>query len=396
MSRRFAFLPLLPLLVGCEGMKPGWLSAHREEAEQRWQNARANVRLELAEKQLNSGQFASAEAELARVATDDPQHPGLRLTQARLAVARGQFSQAEPMLRELTAQTPANPEAFYLLGATLQQANQLDEAIDAYINAATLEPANHEYQLAVAECQLSAARAGEALEWLEQARRSAGLLENPDYHRLLGQCYRLAGDDAQAVQAYEMAVMLGADDPLTQKELAFLYVGLGDYASALLWLEPLLRKEEPESDVLTMAAARCYLETGQPQKARTKLALYVRSTGDPLGWMLLAEATARCGDATAAVANAQRAVAADPNSTAALQLLAGLAVQIDDLRMARQAAQNALRLGPDDPLNYCLLADVTRRQGHFVEAARLFSEALELDPDCAPAQRALERLRNRS
>jgi tetratricopeptide (TPR) repeat protein len=380
-------------MPGCDAFRsPGWLNAHREAAEDRWQTARSGVRLSLAEDQLRNGRFDDAEAELARVALDDPECPGLRLSQVRLAVARGQFAQAEPLLWDIVETEPPNAEAYYLLGAALQHAGQLEQAVSSYSTAAALDPKSHEYHFAVAECFLSAGEPESALRWLDEQSDVPGLLESPDYHRLRGQVYRLLDEQARAAQAYEMAVLLGAEDPYTRKDLAFAYLSQGDYAAALELLEPLIDEAEEPSPALLMAAARCYIETGRARQARAVLGALVRNHDDPWAWMLLAQASARCGDPAAAIKNAEQAVAMSPDSPAAIQLLAGLAVQADDLPRALRAAEDAITLAPTDPLNYCLLADVCRRLGNTERAIRLYNDALHFDPDNDTAQTALLRL----
>jgi tetratricopeptide (TPR) repeat protein len=391
-----AFWLVIPGLVavvlgGCtEGTRPAWFSKNKNAAEKRWNRMRSNVRMELARAELDEGRYGEAAAQLATAESQTSDLPGLNLLKAKVLIAKGDFYAAEPMLRKALEADSRSAEAHYLLGTVLQQSSRLAEAIEHYRTATTLEPVNNEYALAVAECCLSVGDARAALEWLEQLRRAPGGLESkPEYFVLLGEAHRMLGDTGRAAVAYENAINLGADDDHTRTVAGELYITLKDYRRAMELIEPVVDRQEQPSPSLVMSLARCLLETGRPREARTRLGVLVREHDDPWSWLMLGQASARCGDPRAAISNVKRAIELDRDSPVAQQMLAGLALQAEDYSLAVSAAERAARLDPTDALNYCLLAEAFHRRGDRRRAARLYRDALELDPECQTARAAL-------
>ena len=62
------------------------------------------------------------------------------LTHAATFVAQQRYDQAEPIVRKLLIATPGNADLHYALGYILQQRGELDDAYDAYADAAELNP----------------------------------------------------------------------------------------------------------------------------------------------------------------------------------------------------------------------------------------------------------------
>lgn len=379
---------------GCtDGARPSWFNKNKNAAQQRWDRVRSDVRLELARAELSKGHYEEAAAQLATAEAQTPALPGLDLLKAKVLIARGDFFGAEPLLRAVLDTDPYSSEGQYLLGSVLQQSGRLDQAVEHYQTASALERTNNEYALAVAECCLSAGQAQAALEWLQELYFAPGGLDSSyQYHLLLGETYRMLGDAAQAALAYENAFHLGADDAHTLAAAGDIYMTMQDYRRASELLEPLVDEQKDSSPGLVMALARCLLETGRPEEARTRLGILVRGYDDPWAWLMLGQASAQCGELAAALGNVKRALALDSDNVAAYQVQAGLALQVGDYGLAASAAERAAQLGPTDPLNYCLLADLSHLQDNRERAVRLYRDALQLDPDCQAARTALLRL----
>ncbi|UCG33123.1 MAG: tetratricopeptide repeat protein [Phycisphaerales bacterium] len=387
------------LAGGCsDGWKPGWLNKNRRAAEARWNRVRSDVRMAMAEDELNKGHYEEAAAQLATAELQTPDVAGADLLKAKILMGRGDFFAAESVLRVAVDADPHSAEAHYLLGVALQHRKRPAEAIEHYQTACALEPTNSEYALAVAECFLSDGNAQAAVDWLEQLQRAPGGLESmPAYHLLLGEALRLYGDAGRAAVAYENAIHLGSEDIHTLATASAVHMNLRDYWRAAELLEPIVAAQEKEeeqevSPSMVMALARCYLETGRAAKARVRLGVLVRTYEDPWAWLMLSEASADCGEIRAAINNAKRAIALDGDNSLAHQILAGLALRAEDYELAFEAAEQAVQLNPTDALNYCLLADIARREGDRKRAIRLYEHGLELDPECEAARSALRML----
>jgi spermidine synthase len=90
-----------------------------------------------------------------------------------------------------------------------------------------------------------------------------------------------------------------------------------------------------------------------------------------------------------AAALAARAVARDPTSAAAHNLLGVSRASLGDVAAARQAFHDALSRSPRDTTTYINLGLLELRAGNRATAGSLFAEALTLDPDSSAAKQGL-------
>jgi Flp pilus assembly protein TadD len=102
------------------------------------------------------------------------------------------------------------------------------------------------------------------------------------------------------------------------------------------------------------------------------------------------------GDATAAVASAQKAIAIDPNYAPTYDLIGAAYTKLNQLDQARQAFQKSLSFDAHDSTAYENLGVLELNAGNRQAAAKYFAEALWLVPESAVSREGLRRARTGS
>jgi tetratricopeptide (TPR) repeat protein len=177
-------------------------------------------------------------------------------------------------LRQALALNPQSCNAAYLVGAQLQAAGAVDEAVQAFLHCRSLAPSFGAAQVRLGELAEAAGRSDEAIAWYEEAAlqngsfalpvarlalialgdgkidRAVGLLQqslsgDPDLwltNFLIGRAYVEQKHFAQARQHLRQALESGAEDrPAVLAQLAKAEIGLGNVDAARAALEELKR-----------------------------------------------------------------------------------------------------------------------------------------------------------
>ncbi|RZO56791.1 MAG: tetratricopeptide repeat protein [Sandaracinaceae bacterium] len=106
-------------------------------------------------------------------------------------------------------------------------------------------------------------------------------------------------------------------------------------------------------------------------------------------------AAARSADWARSGELARQALARDPRHAAAAYRLAVALFRQGQVEEAMTWAERSAELDPEDPLPVALQGDLYMRTGRFHRAAAMFRRALEIEPRFTPAQRRMDRLRER-
>lgn len=160
-------------------------------------------RYEQAHNQLKGGEVEPALASLEELVAADPRNPVFRGELARAFRTRGELGRAVPLYRQAAEDAPGDPDAWYNLAATLQEAGRPAEARQALERALRLDPTRSEAHNTLALALLAEGKAEEALRELQAAvaldARDATALNN------LGNVLRGLGRLDEAEQAYRRA-----------------------------------------------------------------------------------------------------------------------------------------------------------------------------------------------
>jgi tetratricopeptide (TPR) repeat protein len=331
----------------------------REAAAERWNHMRAQVKAKLASDQLAGGHVEDAANELAEALHLDPTDPELRTLQARVCLARGDLPAAERLLEDAQAEGATRAETHYLLGIIQEQRLQWPAALEHFLRAAIEDPQDVAYVVAIAQAMLQLGEAEDALAWLEAYEQQFGWTSA--YHAARAECCEQLEDWAEAASAWRKVA--DADgDPEIRERLATALYRAGRWSEAAQQFEQLLG--EPETRPATpirLALAECLLEEGQLAAAQKHLGLVLRD---------------------------------DPRNVTALQLVARLFAEWEQFERARQTAEQALRLAPDEPRTLELAAALAFRTGDDARALALAKRTMDVAPDMdnSVARQILSRL----
>ena len=208
--------------------------------------------LALARIEIQLGQLGSAEDRLLQLRSRvDSAEPALLL--AETALARGDLALAESHLDSARQQLSRSPDPLlaarrsYLLGQTLEQRAELQEALGEYRRAAAQQPLEIEYYRAAARMLLAMGLPESAAEELQQYRTVSGERGDAELHALRGEALWAAGQLSAAASEYETALTLragrGAEDQARDlRSLTAIYYGMGDVPGGNAALADALRQ----------------------------------------------------------------------------------------------------------------------------------------------------------
>lgn len=330
---------LASLLAGCQAQQ----KTARQVAESRWNDVRADVKAELAAEQLKAGNFDAAAGEVAKARELAPDDVELKLTQARVLLARGQIGAARELLESIPPQPDPPAEAHYLLGTIHQQLLEWPEAYECFARAAAADRREFAYAAAIVQVLLQQDAAGDAVEFLESLESQFKAL--PGYHAALAECHEQLGAWEDAAAAWRRVAGVGGDEALLER-LALAQVRARQWPDAAETLQRLLVRPDaaPRRD-LRLALGQCLIETRRFEEAGRQLTPLFDGTAESVPALcLLATSLARQQHLDRALRVVDEALHIDPAAPDALELAAALSLRLGDKPRAAEFARRRLAL----------------------------------------------------
>lgn len=343
---------LLVLAAGCESNP----RRAREEAAERWNVARAQVKAKLAADQFESGNFNAASNELAEAYRLNPDNPDLTPLRVRVLLADGRLNEADQLLAEARAANPTRADLEYLLGVLRQQQERWAEALDAYLVAVDLMPTEIAYPVAVAQVWLQLGQPDEAIAFLETLAPRFGWTNA--YQAALAESYEQVGNWSAAASAWQRVVYAEGSGPDLNERLAEALFHAQRYVEVIPVLESLVESADGEGARLRfrLMLADCYLAQGRSAAALAQAQAALRVDRENLRALrLLAQSYAAMGDYWAALRTARQALARDAHDVPTLELTVGVAWRTGDQALAAQLAARLLSMEPENPVALSIL-----------------------------------------
>lgn len=241
-------------------------------------------------------------------------------------------------------------------GDMLAKSDAYSLAYDDYTNALKLDPTDDAALKAFARTAILTNRATDAIGWIKAV---AGDTPTVAAQVALSKLMAAAALRPEAMDAAKAACDVRPLVPAGCEQLASLHADSGDRAQ----LEPVVH--------LLIGAS--------PESAATH---YYSAVLAFLG-----------GDAQAALASAQRAIAVDASYAAAYDMAGAAHTKLGQADLAAQAFQTSLRFDPHDSTAYTNLGLLALAAGNRAAATNYFAEALWLTPDDASAREGLAQAR---
>lgn len=347
--RRFTLSILGPaalaaaLTVGCN--VPTTQFEARAQAQKRWNEARAQVKAQLAAEQLAAGNVADASSEVSKALSLSPDNTGLIVLRARTALASGDTATALNLLQHIPNEDSYKAEIAYLLGVIWQQRLKWEDALDCFARAAEAEPSESAYFVAVVQALLQLGKPTEALEYLRGNEDRFGW--TPAYHAALAECQEQLGRWSEAASAWRLVADSSSDPSVTERFATALH-----HAGRCGEAVPLLQSRLDAGDELSQEAVRrmlaeCLLEEGKLDAARAQLVqLLDHEPRDGDALLLLARIHAEEGRYELALRTARRAIDACPTRFEPLELAAAVSFRLGQRSQAAAFARRAEALLP--------------------------------------------------
>lgn len=373
-----------------------------DEAQQRWGQARARVKLQLAEKSFANGAVEEALKQTNEVLSLDPGLADAYLLTARIRLETGEIAKALSAVEQAEAVAPASAESSYLRGLVAERRGQLAEALTCYETAYRMNREEPDYLLTYVECLIAMDQPDKALEVI--APRRLDYEQTPAVHALTGQAWSLLGRHTRAAECYQLALHLAPQDPLLREETGITFLAAGWDEEAVDTLMPLVASHptttQPTSGpsapplAALQALAAALMRIGKPQQAADVLEHNIENCDQVAAvWLLLAEAHVRAGSLDAAEQAADKAFALSPDESQGGLIRAYCALQGNRIDQAIDVAQRLVQRDPKDVEARALLAQALERiPDGSARAAEQYRQILAISPENRWARQQLQRV----
>lgn len=355
MKCRAICIMLVCVLAGCAAPPK---NLGKVEAKARWEQMRAKVKRQLAERNFEGGQIDDALKICQEVLALDGASLDSYLLMARIQLEKGQMAAAEAALDNASGLGQDVPDLAYLRGMLAERREQMSDAFEWYQKAYEAKPSEVDYLVAYAESMLAAGQIDPAIELL--TKRERDFEQEARVQVLFGQALALGGRHSDASDAYLSALRLTSTDPLLREEASLVLLAAKRVDEAQVVLEPLFAtlKDHP-SPAIVEALAGALLNVNRVDRATILL---------------------------------ETAATEHPESFGINLLLGKAYLMLDKPRQAQEAAHRACRLKPRSAEARLLLAYSAFVAGNYDQAIATSQEIIAANPNDAEAISLLERV----
>lgn len=369
------------------------------------------------------GVLLEADKQLGKAIQIAPDFVKARLLLARTNLRAGSAAKALTVLQPLLAEGGGDAEALSVAGEAYLQQSDGRRAEEFFSKAAKADPKGVRSRVALALLQIARGKAGEGLAALQAVAGSdtgtvadmalvSALMERKDWDAALkavnglqakapdkpapsnmrGRIELLRGNKDKARAAFEEAVRL---DPVylpATSSLAELDVADKHPDAAAARYEKILAID-PRNIAANMAVVALRAKAGaSTEELKAMLSkLIMQAPGETQPRLTLIDLQMNAKDIKGALASAQDAVTAIPDSAEAWRFLAQVQALAGDSNQAISSFNKLIALQPNAPEPYMMLAQLYTARGDKANAAATVKRALGIKPDFQPGQVALLR-----
>ncbi|MGD9691804.1 MAG: tetratricopeptide repeat protein [Phycisphaerales bacterium] len=362
-------------------------------ARQRLDAMKAATEYEMAEQQFLAGDLPKAARTIERAIALSPTVTKVHVLKSRILMEQGFLEPARVSIKNALTINPDDPDAHYYAALIDERQSITESALDHYLTASKLDPANPLYTLAAADMLTDLARTDEANSLLEEARErfpSSAALRQAQAHLAM-----LQNDNERAATLLNDARLLAPDDRAILEDYARSLVACERWPEAEFHIARLLQtapKEQPPRRDLQRTHARCLLQLNRPVDARAiLLSLTSGSEGvsDVQSWIDLAIVSTRLNETARARSAANRVIGLAPTRPEGHLLLAASLRAEHRLQQALDATDVAIKHAPDNATAWVMRGVLLRDMSRTDDAEQAFATALRLNPNADHAETLL-------
>jgi tetratricopeptide (TPR) repeat protein len=365
----------LAVCAGCQSH-----AQSKEAARQRWSKASAPMKLALAKQQIETGDYEKAAATVQQCLTADADNPQVRLLFGRLLLVQGRLDEAVEQLNIALKSNERLHQGWYWLGVAAQEDRDYKKAYKYYDKALSLEPANVDYILAVADAQVALQKYSQAVELLTEKMKACS--GNAPLKIAAADLMLRQGDIQRAIKLYEQAVFL-TDDSDAAESLGYCYMLDGRWQMAAEVFERLSAdcKDEQKSKLLLRLLAICNMNASQYGKAVNyydKLSVEQRNNAEI--WLKMGQAALGAGAVNRAFMCGQKAVALQPGYADAIALIGCAQYMADDYAAAIASFEEIAADSKNIGFSWLMRARCYEQLGQANKAEWAYKKASEMNP----------------
>lgn len=353
MKRLALCILMAGVFTGCAA--PTTNNVAKQEAKARWEQMRAKVKHQLAQRSFDNGRTDDALKACQEVLALDPANLDGYLLMARIQLEKGHMAEAEAALDEAAGLTQQVHELAYLRGMLAERREQKSDALDWYLIAYEAKRNDADYLLACAEAMLTMDHLDDAAELL--AAREGDFEQDVRVQLLFGHTLSLKGLHREAGDAYLSAMRLMPNDPQLREETGLALLAAGRIEEAQTVLAPRLDSQtDRPSPAVVSALAGALLKANQAERAVPMLEPAAATHTESFGLhLLLAKAYLMLDKPLQALEPAQKACRLKSESVEARLLLTYAAIATGQRNLAVSVAQELIASNPLDPIVITLL-----------------------------------------
>lgn len=358
--------------------------------------------------------YASAEAALRAVVAKVPDDEAARRALATTFVRRGKVSQALDTLEPLLRRSPNDPSLLRAVAEIHLASNNPWKSAEYFAKANKLDSGNVAGRIRLAQVRLTTGDVSQALRDLEALAASETTLPEPDLalisahlqrrdfikaiaaaaaferkqpsspiaHNVKGVVYLASGDYKNARASFEKAVSLDTEYAAAAFNLARLDLLDRNYDGARKRYQQMLVKD-PQSEPVLLALAELLSATKAPP-AEVRAAIERAIAANPAALrprMVLITYNGQIRDWKAAVAAAQKAQTAMPESVPILEAMGMVQFAAGETNQAIATFRRVAQMQPDNPAPLARLGEIQAKTKDYTGAIESLRAALELQPE---------------
>ncbi len=329
-----------------------------------------------------SGRLAEAEDAYKEILKIAPDHADILNLLGLTLFQKREHNEAAGFIKRAIRINPSNPLYHINLGNTLHGLNKEDEAADAYLQALAIHPDHAEALNNLGNVYYVQGKLDESLSCYKRAIELNG--ENPDACNNLGVVLRKLGRLEEAVSILRKGLELNPGHARALNNLGIALKEQNRFTEAIAYYrQSLALQSKPDTfNNLALALKAAGRQGEAVSVSRKALEIFPENFGIyfVLGGLLKGH-----GRPEEAVSCYRKALGIDPDSAEVYNNMGDALNALGKTDKAILCFKEALRLNPNDFKTYLNLGTAFRNQGKMSMAVAAYKRVLAIEPGCAPA-----------
>ncbi|HEB61235.1 MAG TPA: tetratricopeptide repeat protein [Phycisphaeraceae bacterium] len=339
-------LTAVAVLAGCAGTGVQG-QKNRAQAAQRWSQIKSGTEWDMARQAFEVGDLDTAYKRVQQSLAYNDQVAKSHTLLGRIELEKGDLDKAIKSFKTALLLDPEDTDALYASGIAYERMSKNEEAFRAYYKAYTLNQEDAVPLVAAVETLINEGKLDKAYEISTAALDQ--LQHNSALHQLIGQIHMLRGEYSKAVDEFEQASLLAADNANVREDLIRAMYADGRFAECEYEIQQMLKEDDfADRRDLKHMRTTCLEKLDRLMEARDIL---------------------------------MKLAAEDRTDFRAWSSLGQVAYKLNDFRRLRQSADRLMGLRPDDPEGYVFRALWEWKNGSHDKAMKMLDKAKTLNPD---------------